>query len=99
VLTPPNTVSPIILSKPIPSTISCGSAPSQSVKKYDSASFSSYDGNTDSFFMTLVSRISQDVRTATTTADIRELHQAVQSDEYTLDPTAIASQMLLFVEA
>jgi anti-sigma28 factor (negative regulator of flagellin synthesis) len=49
--------------------------------------------------MNLVSRISQDVRTATTTADIRELHQAVQSGTYTPDPHAIASRMLFFAEA
>lgn len=97
-LTTSSTVSHMTLSKMIPSTAACGTAANHMTQKYDSACFSEHTGTADSFFMNLVSRIAQEVRTATTTADIRELHHAVQSGEYNPDPSAIASRMLLFAE-
>ena len=57
---------------------------------YDSATFSS--------LLAAVSRISRDVRTATTTGDIQELRRAVSAGEYTPDPMAIAGRILLLVE-
>ena len=48
--------------------------------------------------MNLVSRLSQEVRTATTTADIRELRQQVASGTYQPDPAAIAKRMLFAME-
>ena len=87
------------ISKMVPSSAPCGTAATHMTQKYDSACFSERSDRSDAFFMNLVSRISQDVRTATTTADIRELHQAVQSDTYAPDPCAIASRMLFFAEA
>lgn len=98
-LTTSSTVSHMTLSKMLPSSAVCDTAASAMSQKYDSACFSEHVGAADSFFMNLVSRIAQDVRTTTTTADIRELHQAVQSGEYVPDPSAIASRMLLFAEA
>lgn len=98
-LTTSSTVSHMMISKMIPSPTSCGAAANHVTQKYDSACFSERAGNCDTFFMNLVSRMSQDVRTTTTTADIRELHQAVQSGNYMPDSHAIASQMLLFAEA
>ena len=49
--------------------------------------------------MQLVSRLSQEVRTATTTGDIQALRQSVSSGEYAPDPTAIAGRMLFLTEA
>ena len=98
-LTTTGAVPHMMISKVIPSSTSCGAPAAHAPQKYDSDSFSERAEAPDSFFMNLVSRISQDVRTATTTADIRELHQAVQSGTYTPDPHAIASRMLFFAEA
>ena len=42
-----------------------------------------------------VSRISQEIRTSTTTADIRELRRAVEAGEYHPDPAAIAAKILM----
>ncbi len=49
--------------------------------------------------MGMVSRIAQEVRTSTTTADIRQLRQAVQSGSYAPDPCEIARKMLFLGEA
>lgn len=97
-LTTSSTVSHMTLSKMIPTTAASGTAANHMTQKYDSACFSERAGSADSFFMNLVSRMAQEVRTATTTADIRELHRAVQADEYVPNPSAIASRMLLFAE-
>ncbi|MCI9332496.1 MAG: hypothetical protein HFG05_10040 [Oscillibacter sp.] len=64
---------------------------------YDSADFSAPAGRR-SFQMEMVSRLSQEVRTATTTGDIQELRQEVSAGEYRPDPMAIAGRMLLMVE-
>ena len=65
---------------------------------YDSADFSNYTGGNNNFRMNLVSRLSQEVRTTTTTADIRELHQQVSSGEYQPDAQEIAKRMLFCME-
>lgn len=98
-LTTSSAVSHMTISKMIPTPTTYGAATNHMAQKYDSACFSERPDHSDTRFMNLVSRIAQDVRTATTTADIRELHQAVQSDTYAPDPHAIASRMLLFTEA
>ncbi len=64
--------------------------------KYDSFTLSS--PGQDSRFLDLVSRLSQEVRTATTTGDIAALRQQVAADQYTPDPMSIAARMLFFGE-
>ena len=64
---------------------------------YDSADFSAPAGRR-SFKMEVVSRLSREVRTATTTGDIQELRRSVSAGEYVPDPMAIAGRMLLCVE-
>ena len=63
---------------------------------YDSFTLST--PSQDSSFLSLVSRISQEVRTATTTGDIQELRRAVSAGEYAPDPMAIAGRMMLLTE-
>lgn len=75
------------------------SAQSAVEHKYDSATFSSLPEGKSAFQMQLVSRLSQEVRTATTTGDIQALRQSVSSGEYTPDPMAIAGRMLFLTEA
>lgn len=65
---------------------------------YDSATFSSLLAGKNAEQMDVVSRISREVRTATTTGDIQELRRAVSAGEYTPDPMAIAGRILLLVE-
>ena len=65
---------------------------------YDSATFSRPEGKS-AFQMQMVARLSQEVRTATTTGDIQALRQSVSSGEYTPDPMAIAGRMLFLAEA
>ena len=72
----------------------------QSVKneaRYDSITLSQSSGE-DRFFKELVGRVSQEVRTATTTGDIRALRQQVASGQYQPDVSAIAARMLLLGE-
>lgn len=64
---------------------------------YDCANFTAPAGKSG-FQMELVSRLSREVRTATTTRDIQELRQAVSAGEYTPDPMAIAGRMLFLAE-
>lgn len=61
---------------------------------YDSVSLSAVP-NGESSFRELVGRLSQDVRTATTTGDIRALREEVASDRYVPDARVIAARMLL----
>ena len=63
---------------------------------YDSLTLSS--SSQDSRFLGLVSRLSQEVRTATTTGDIAALRQQVADHQYTPDPMSIAARMLLLGE-
>ena len=55
-------------------------------------------GSGGSFRQTLLSQISQEVRTATTTGDIHALRQAVASGQYTPDPMAMAARILFLGE-
>ena len=52
----------------------------------------------DNRFMGLVSKLSQEVRTATTTGDIAALRQQVADHTYTPDPSSIAARILLLGE-
>lgn len=64
--------------------------------KYDSVTLSA--PTQDSRFMGLVSKLSQEVRTATTTGDIAALRQQVSDHAYTPDPMSIAARILLLGE-
>lgn len=64
--------------------------------KFDSITLSAESAS--SFHKTLVGRISQEVRTATTTGDIRALRREVAAGTYQPDPTAIAARMLFIGE-
>ena len=63
---------------------------------YDSVTLSA--PGQDNRFMGLVSRLSQEVRTATTTGDIAALRQQVADHTYTPDPNSIAARILLLGE-
>lgn len=65
---------------------------------YDSSSFSAITDAESRFQLDAVSRISNELRTATTTGRIQELRQAVSSGEYKPDPVEIAKRMMLLVE-
>lgn len=65
---------------------------------YDSSSFSTVTDSNNRFQMDVVSRLSREVRTATTTGRIQELRQAVASGEYHPDAAEIAKRMLFHVE-
>lgn len=96
----PSAVSSVASSKAYYSTLRRGSAAQSAVEhKYDSAAFSPLPEGKSAFQMQLVGRLSQEVRTATTTGDIQSLHQAVSSGAYTPDPMSIAGRMLFLTEA
>ena len=65
--------------------------------KYDSVTISK-SSQDSRFHMGLVSRLSQEVRTATTTGDIAALRQQVADHTYAPDPGAIAARILLLGE-
>ena len=62
--------------------------------KYDSITLSTSTDSTSRPFRELVGRLSQEVRTTTTTGDIRTLRQQVSSGTYKPDAYAIAARML-----
>jgi negative regulator of flagellin synthesis FlgM len=98
-LTTSGPISPISVSKAVRPTKAAYTAKTNlSNTNYDSADFSTYTGGSNAAHMNLVSRLSQEVRTATTTADIRELRQQVASGTYQPDPAAIAKRMLFATE-
>ena len=65
--------------------------------KYDSVTISK-PSQDSRFHMGMVSRLSQEVRTATTTGDIAALRQQVASGQYIPDPMSIAARMLFLGE-
>ena len=73
-------------------------APTSVGPNYDSATFSSLLAGEGSARMDTVSRLSHEVRTATTTGDIQALRQEVSAGAYTPDPMAIAGRILFLVE-
>ena len=64
---------------------------------YDSVTLST-PSEDSRFHMSLVSRLSHEVRTATTTGDIQTLRQQVASGQYAPDPMAIAARMMFLSE-
>ena len=88
------------ISKSRYSTLSHGSTTTNTTVNpcYDSSSFSAAAASSSRFQMDMVSRISQDVRTATTTGRVQELRQAVSSHTYQPDPAEIARRLLLLTE-
>lgn len=64
--------------------------------KYDT--FSAAPAGRSSFQMSLVGRLSQEVRTSTTTGDIQELRRTVAAGEYRPDPMSIARSILFMSE-
>lgn len=73
------------------------SAPASAGRNYDSAAFSPIPEERGAF-LNMVSRLSQEVRTATTTGDIQALRQQVAAGEYTPSAEAIAARMLFLSE-
>ncbi len=69
---------------------------SLSNSNYDSVTLSA--PRQDSRFLGLVSRLSQEVRTATTTGDIATLRQQVSDRQYAPDPMAMAARILFLGE-
>ena len=67
-----------------------------SSSNYDSVTLSA--SSQDSRFLDMVSQLSREVRTATTTGDIAALRQQVASNQYVPDPMAIAARILFLGE-
>ena len=63
---------------------------------YDSFTLST--PSQDSSFLSLVSRISQEVRTATTTGTLTALREQVHKGEYRINAESIAKKLLLLGE-
>lgn len=64
-------------------------------EKYDSVTLSA--PSQSKFHLALVGRLTQEVRTATTTGDIAALRRQVAEHQYTPDPAAIARR-IMFLE-
>ena len=61
---------------------------------YDSFSISSAPTGEDRFQLELVSRLSKEIRTNTTTGDIQALRAQVANDAYEVNASAIAAHIL-----
>ena len=61
---------------------------------YDSITISAAPTGEDRFQMDLVSKISNEIRTSTTTGDIQALRAQVAAGTYQVDASAIAARML-----
>ncbi len=66
-------------------------------RKFDQITLTAKDGDS-AFLIEMKSRLSQEVRTATTTGTLNVLHQQVQSGQYQADPAAIGRKILLLGE-
>lgn len=75
------------------------SAPARSHKStaqnFDQITISSEHSVDSRFQMELKSRLSREVRTATTTGTLADLRRQIEAGEYQVDPVAIARRMLL----
>lgn len=71
-----------------------GAAAESALPNRDSTAFPPAPAGESAFQKELVSRLSKEVRTATTTGDIRALRQAVSAGTYVPDPMAIAGRIL-----
>lgn len=65
---------------------------------YDSVTISSTPTGDSRFQRDIVSRLSKEIRTTTTTGDIQSLRQEVTSGRYTVDPMSIAARILFLGE-
>ena len=63
-------------------------------RKFDSVTLSSNRVGERRSYLDMVSRLSQQVRTTTTTGDIQTLREQVSAGTYQPDPAAIAARML-----
>ena len=93
-----NAISPITPSKMYGAKAGRGTRTkiSSGSSNYDSVTLSA--PGQDNRFMDLVSKLSQEVRTSTTTGDIAALRQQVADHTYTPDPSSIAARILLLGE-
>lgn len=66
-------------------------------ESFDKVTLSAREGE-DSRKLELQSKLSQEVRTATTTGTLANLRQQVQAGEYRVDASSIAKKMLLLGE-
>lgn len=73
------------------------SKPGHAAEKFDQVTLSAHEGE-DPIKMELQSRLSQEVRTATTTGTLASLRQEVQSGQYQVDARSIAKKLLLLGE-
>lgn len=64
-------------------------------RRFDQVSLTAKDSGQSAFQMELTGRISQEVRSATTTGALAELREQVQSGTYQPDPVEIARRILL----
>ena len=64
-------------------------------RRFDSVMLSGGDGKRSTFEMELRGKISQEVRTATSSGQIAALREQVQSGTYRVDAREIAKKMLL----
>ncbi len=64
-------------------------------RRFDSVTLSGGDGRRSSFEMELRSKISQEVRTATSSGQVAALREQVQNGTYQVDAREIARKMLL----
>ena len=68
-------------------------------KKFDSWSVSTSCSDKDEEIRkALISRISTEIKTATTTGDLNQLQKQIESGEYKIDPEAIAGSILFAME-
>ena len=72
-------------------------APVQGEGNFDSVTLSA-SSSENRFHKELVGKISQEIRTTTTTSDIRALRQEVASGRYQPDASAIAARILFLGE-
>lgn len=73
------------------------SRPGPAAEKFDQVTLSAHEGE-DPIKMELQSKLSQEVRTATTTGTLASLHDQVQSGQYQVDARNIAKKLLLLGE-
>lgn len=67
-------------------------------RKFDSVTLSTSPVGERRRFMDMVGRLSQEVRTATTTGDIQTLRDQVSSGQYTPDAASVAARILFLGE-
>lgn len=64
-------------------------------RRFDSVTIRAADGGQSAYMMELRSKISQEVRTATSSGRVAELREQIRSGAYRPDPSAIARKMCL----